>query len=336
MEIVRADSEQFNALWAELYAGGRFRHPLFQPGNVDYYKALLDDDGYTDCSFVLVHEGVPMCGVLMSAAEAGAGGEVRISGFGLPVLFVTNRDIPDNELKSGFRYFSEELERRIVEVNAASIHYRDFLFNNALSLFGRYLLDRGAGIKPYFTQVIDLTRSETEIKRQVRKSCKNWINWGAKNIDLRILDNTSIHRDDIEQFRKLHVSASGRETRSQSSWDFQYRMVSDQEAFIILGSMEGELVTAGLFPYSRDYCFYGVSASNRQNFDKPISHSTVWNAILHAKQLGCERFELGPHYYAVQDPDVSAKEMGISSFKRGFGGQTLVRLDLFWNGDPEP
>ncbi len=335
MEILKADSAGFRALWTELYSRGRFQHPLFQPGNIAYYRALTGGDDVTDYSFLLAHEGVPLCGVLMSANGHDQGPEIELTGFGLPVLFVTNRDVPLNELKSGFRYFTEELSRLLVEQEISSIIYRDFLIDNAVSLFGRYLLDNGAGIKSYFTQVIDLTQSETAMKQQVRKSCKNWINWGEKNIELRIVESSSISRDDIEQFRTLHIQAAGRETRTESTWDFQFGMVSDQEAFLIMGSIDNKLVTAALFPYSNDYCFYGVSASDRENFDKPISHSTVWNAILHARKLGCARFELGPQYYTIQDPDISAKELGISSFKRGFGGNTLVRLDLTWNRMPE-
>jgi lipid II:glycine glycyltransferase (peptidoglycan interpeptide bridge formation enzyme) len=108
-------------------------------------------------------------------------------------------------------------------------------------------------------------------------------------------------------------------------------MIRSGEAFAIFGYLDSELVTAALFQYSGALCFYGVSASDRSFFDKPISHAVIWTAVLQAKSLGCLIFEMGEQVYAGQfcngEPP-SEKEMNIAKFKRGFGGETLSRVRI--------
>jgi len=212
-----------------------------------------------------------------------------------------------------------------------SIIYQDFLYNGKLAFMGKHLLENRAQAVPYFTQIINLSASETELFRQTRKSYKSLINWGKKNLFLRVIDGEAIVPENIERFRQLHFHAAGRETRPRHTWDLQYEMVCHKEAFIILGELEGELVTAALFPYSAKYCYYGVSASKRELFSQPLSHAVIWNAILYAKQRGCFFFEPGTQYYPKQgNPLPTGKELSISTFKHGFGGQTHVRLNIVW------
>ena len=50
----------------------------------------------------------------------------------------------------------------------------------------------------------------------------------------------------------------------------------------------------------------------------------MWKAIIHAKSIGCKWFEVGERIFSS---DVE-KEMGISDFKSGFGGQTFMSVDI--------
>ena len=157
------------------------------------------------------------------------------------------------------------------------------------------------------------------------------INWGKGNLLIQLQDRDSIQKESIERFRQLHIQVSGQETRSQETWDLQYEMVRHGEAFLVLGELKGELVTAALFLLSPSSCFYGVSASNRALFDKPLSHVVLWNAILNAKNWGCSFFEMGKIDYPHQGvPVPNQKELSISTFKRGFGGQSQTQLDVIW------
>ena len=114
------------------------------------------------------------------------------------------------------------------------------------------------------------------------------------------------------------------------SWKRQFEMVQAGEAFIVLGNIENEIVSAGFFMTNKTNCYYLSSASRRALFQKPLFHALMWMAILHSKKLGCRWFEVGeqifPNYLKSQVP--TKKELGISDFKAGFGGRTRMFLDL--------
>jgi hypothetical protein len=57
----------------------------------------------------------------------------------------------------------------------------------------------------------------------------------------------------------------------------------------------------------------------------------IWSAMLYAKEHGCNLFETGILSYPNQDGTLPIqKDMDISTFKHGFGGQTHVRLLITW------
>jgi hypothetical protein len=133
-------------------------------------------------------------------------------------------------------------------------------------------LDKGARAVPFLRQLINISFPEDELFRQIRKSYKSLINWGKRNLSLRVIDKETITEEDIERFKRLHCHVAGRQTRSHHVWHLQYEMACHGEAFVVFGELGGELVTAGLFPFSSKYCYYGVSASKERC---SINHSLI-------------------------------------------------------------
>ena len=128
-------------------------------------------------------------------------------------------------------------------------------------------------------------------------------------------------------FKNLHFEVSGKKTRNNRTWDLQYKRIKNNEAFLLLGYYNDDLATAAYFPYWRGQCGYGVSATKTKYKDKPMSHSIIWKAIEYSKQNECKKFEMGIQEYPnVGYNKPSKKELGISDFKRGFGGKTEARL----------
>ena len=198
----------------------------------------------------------------------------------------------------------------------------------AISSVGRFFLSRGASSKIEWTQIIDLELELDPLFKRLTKGCRWGVNWGKKNLELRVLDKNNISVDSLEIFRELHIEAAGRETRNKKSWDAQFEMVKAGEAFLVFGYFEGKLASAALFSYSEDYCVYGVSASKRELFNKPISHALIWEAIVHARGIGCRWFDMAGQRFPGESPPPTEKELSISAFKRGFGGETMARINI--------
>lgn len=331
METVRVNDSGFGNYWKRLFLCSDFQHPLYQPRNIKFYESLSEGSYLEDCSFLIEEQATPLLG-LRIALNTSPSGHIILSGFGvIPIFYLENRVVEKPWIRGAYKLLKAELDRLVQIHSATFIIYEDFLENGNLSFVGKYLLDKGAHAAPLLRQLINLSASEDELFRQIRKSYKSLINWGKKNLSLRVIDKETITVEDIERFKQLHCLAAGRKTRPNHTWHLQYEMVYHDEAFVILGELDGELVTAGMFPYSSRYCYYGVSASKREMYDKPLSHSMIWSAILYAKKQGCNLFEMGILSYPNQEGTLpTQKDMDISTFKNGFGGKTHVRLNITW------
>tara|TARA_Y100000588_G_scaffold372149_1_gene444354 strand:- start:784 stop:1776 length:993 start_codon:yes stop_codon:yes gene_type:complete len=328
MDVVNVGSSVFTKLWTQLFIASNYQYPFYQSWNIEYYKTVFRDSGFEDCSFVIAEKDKALVGIRMALGTSPEGNR-ELSFFRLPMLCVEDQNIDQNQLRTAYKLLKAEFEKKLETESVTVVIYQDFLNKGELSVIGRYLLDKGALVVPYFTQVIDLTIPEADLHRSIRKSYKSLVNWGKKNLKLKILDSEAIALEDLENFRKLHFHSAGRQTRSFDTWHLQYKMVCHKEAFVILGELEGELVTAAFFPCSPRSCYYGVSASRRELFDKPLSHAVIWSAMLYAKQQGCRFFELGEQLYPGHGHPTQ-KEVNISTFKHGFGGETQVRLNIKW------
>ena len=166
------------------------------------------------------------------------------------------------------KMFLKEFDQIISEVNG-SIWYRDFVFDGKLSTLSKHLLLKGATSTPFFSRVIDLYNDEKDLKKRIRRSYKSIINWGTRTLKPRVYGKYDLSWENMLTFRELHIKES-RETRSETSWRRQYELVESGEAFVVIGNLENETVTAGMFLYSKHNCYYGMSASRRDLFEKPL------------------------------------------------------------------
>ncbi len=330
MKIVRAGAPSFATSWLALTRADMSHHgALYGEANLAYYREYLGSNEIVDCSFLLTLGDTPAAGMRMFMHRL-SDGHTELSCCGLPALYLENSAAAPALQARTHKLVKAELLRLTDSAGGLdALWYRDPLHNGCLSHPGRVLLDLGVDAVPGFTQIIDLASPGDELHRGMTKSFKWGVNWGDKNLDLPILDSSSLSSAAMEAFRLLHVDVAGRETRSLRSWKLQYDMVMADEAFCVFGLLDGQLVTAALFPRSASHCYYGVSASRRDLFDKPLTHAVIWTALQHAKALGLRHFEMGEQLFpGAGDRQPTAKDLGISFFKRAFGGRTKVHLDL--------
>lgn len=329
MNIIDINNQDFSAAWEALWNQDILQQSLYIRDNIDYQVEYCSDSTFKDISFAIISENEPVLSIRITLQEIGSTRE--LTAYGLPLLLVENFNLSNTKRDKANKLLREKVRNIVSDFGVDKITYRDFVIKDDLSALGCCLLDMGAKAVPYFTQLIDLRKPENELFKSTRKSYKSLINWGRKNLNIRIINADSISMDDIENFRQIHIREAGRETRSKKSWEIQFDMILKGKAFLVTAEDDCSLVSAAMFINSNKYCYYGVSASDRSMFDKPLSHAVIWSAILHAKNLGCCYFEMGEQLYFNQgNPAPSKKELGISKFKAGFGGETKVCLDITW------
>jgi hypothetical protein len=327
MRLIAAEAADLATLWMSLWRSDASQHPFGSLLNAAYSRAYAEGCHYVDRSFVIADDDGPVMGMQIALLQKDDA-YCELSAFGRPVLYLEARGVSTLRMNQAIRLLKERLASTLDEASGAAIHYIDFLAYGKLSHAGQLLLENSHSVaRPMFTRIVTLSADEEQLKRNVRKSYKSLIHWGLKHLDIKVLDRDMLTPEDVERFRQLHIQEAGRETRSAETWAIQFDQVMQGEAFVVLGELDGELVTAAFFLYSARYCYYGVSASVRSLFDKPLSHGILWTAMLHARKIGCTEFEFGEELYpAIGNP--SPKELGISLFKKGFGGETRIYLHI--------
>ena len=173
-----------------------------------------------------------------------------------------------------------------------------------------------------FENSIDLTRSEDEIFMCLRKSYKSLINWGKRNLELHIYDQTNMTDDIMCQFEDFHIQVSKRRTRSHDSWMLQAKSIYKGLGYIVFCNYDGNLVSATLVVNGESECYYGVCVNDRELMAQnlPIGHYGLYKSILIAKEKGLKKFNFGD-VTDNTDPKINA----IVKYKRGFSNQLNSR-----------
>ena len=302
----------------------RYMPPFYQESRLEYTTQVVTDEGMKldNISFIMLLNNKPVAGFVGATVEKNS--KVNILAYEMPALFVERKALT----KKAKKQFLQEFDHRTRNCN--HFYLTDHLYQGAISTLSLHLLNAGAKAIPRFSQVLDLKEDKALLWRKIRKRYTSLINNGLRDLQPKIVDSRSITWEMMKEFQDLHIREAGRRTRSEQSWKRQYEMVKAGGAFAIFGTFEDKLVTAGLFSFNSTNCYYWVSASRRDLFDKPMFHAVMWTAILYAKKLGCRWFEVGEQLYINYPADKlpTKKELGISDFKAGFGGETRVFMDF--------
>ncbi len=325
--ITKKDKNNSNEFWDKLdqitYEIPEFSSKYSRETTYYFKKMYINEKTvFEDLSFILNFDNKPLAAFLGNIITKD--NKIFIKNFDIPSLFVERKNgLTSKQKKKYYLYIDEILK--------IPFNFREFsgIENSGKISYGiDYLLNRKLKItKNNFSRKIDLNNSEQFIKSNIRKCYHSLINWGLKELDLKISDSSNIQEEDIMNLRDLHIQEAGRITRSKESWIAQYKQIKSSPSFMINGFLNNELVTSGIFVCNQNYCFYAVSASRRDLFDKPLFHALMWKAIIYAKERGMKIFETGCDYIENSLSDKpSDKELNIAYFKSGFGGRLFQEI----------
>ncbi|MCO6354221.1 hypothetical protein GBO14_05585 [Pseudoalteromonas shioyasakiensis] len=315
MELITYRDDAFQQLAAQVINNHEGSlEPFYLPINTAYYQEYYNDNR-SNISFCVSKGNKAYLLVFICEAK-----EKRFDYFNFPIKFLWCKNIDEPTRKGATSLAIKHLNQLL---NGNKLDYQESV-SYGLSSFATHLLKIGYKPNLLFQQIINLTFPETVLFSNLRKVYRANVRWGEKNIVFKIINSNSIYPGIMKDFKALHIFISGKETRSSLTWQLQEEMIEKGEAFAVLGFLNNELISASLFPFSKSECYYGVGAYRRDLFSKPISHSSIWNAITYAKQIGCKTFSMGEAYFDQLNTDnskrITDKELSIAHFKQGFGG----------------
>ncbi len=196
------------------------------------------------------------------------------------------------------------------------------------------LLREGFSDISWLTQVIDLSKPEDQLFREIRNGHRNDIQRAEKIMSASVFDRTNITSDQFERYRLLHYKAAGRTTRPLSTFEMMHRWIQEGFAVLTCATLEGKDIGFTLTSVYKDGAYYSSGCNDLEFNDLPIGHLLQWRTMQWLKAHEIRHYEIGIQFYASQPHTiVSRKDWNISCFKRGFGGFTVPnwRAEKFYD-----
>jgi lipid II:glycine glycyltransferase (peptidoglycan interpeptide bridge formation enzyme) len=181
-------------------------------------------------------------------------------------------------------------------------------------------------VHPEVTWELDITLPEEKLLMNMRKTTRYLIRQAEKNLDIQIIKSSNIK--DFELFKPVYAETAKRHKFVAFANSYLGKeleaFLPDNQILIFLGKYKDKVVSAAIFVFWQDMCFYHHSGSLKKFNKIPVSYLLQWEAIKEAKNRGCKTY----NFWGIA-PDITTEEdasksehpwAGLSLFKIGFGG----------------
>ena len=174
-----------------------------------------------------------------------------------------------------------------------------------------------------FAWVLDITPDEDILLSNMRKTTRYEI---RKAMKLGVEVSVSEEKASFAGFRSLYDETSKRHgfvKHRGIEQEFDVYAV-DHHAVIINGNYHGASLASALILFSGSQAIYHHGASIQTPI--PASYLVQWEAIRYAKRRGMKEYNF---WGIAPDDDPTHPWFGLSSFKKGFGGQEVRTIHAY-------
>ncbi|MDH3324599.1 MAG: peptidoglycan bridge formation glycyltransferase FemA/FemB family protein [Candidatus Peregrinibacteria bacterium] len=170
-------------------------------------------------------------------------------------------------------------------------------------------------VNPEKTLVLDITQSEEDILKQMKKSSRYEINRiGKFGIEVQTGNST----EDLDIFWELHEETFKRQKFvpfPRKNTEIQLK-VWGNDCQIFSAKTDNKFCSSSIILFDKNAGYYHQGASIYSK--APVANACLWEAIKFAKNKGCKEF----NFWGVVNPENKKHPWwGLSRFKRGFGGE---------------
>jgi hypothetical protein len=185
----------------------------------------------------------------------------------------------------------------------------------------------GADVAPYGSYIIDLTKPEDEIWRNIDRIMRQNIKTAIKN-SVTIRDGS----DDLEAAHKLVVETFRRSKLPFMGCQEFIKFVRGlgNHSKILIADHAGVPQSYAVFGFS-DYCAYAIYAGNIDNQLQGANKLLYWEAIRFFKNLGVKRYDF---VGARINPEKGSKQESINALKKRFGAN--LKRGYIWKYSIKP
>jgi lipid II:glycine glycyltransferase (peptidoglycan interpeptide bridge formation enzyme) len=174
------------------------------------------------------------------------------------------------------------------------------------------------------TTQIDLTKSDDELKRAMRKGTRYEVN-RAQKLGIKVEAVT----DDryMQEFYKIQLETAERHKFVPFSFKFlseQFKVFAEADKVIMYrATHEDKLLALAFIIFYGQEAAYHYGASTELARQLPGAYAIQWEAMHEARRRGCTRYNL---WGVTEHGNTKHRFYGVSVFKRGFGGEDVAYL----------
>ncbi|MBU3924808.1 peptidoglycan bridge formation glycyltransferase FemA/FemB family protein [Patescibacteria group bacterium] len=185
---------------------------------------------------------------------------------------------------------------------------------------------------PEISWLLDISKTEEEIFKGMRKTTRNLIRRAEKPLDMVQLSSPQAARgrenveimevktiEGIDEFYKLHKQTAGRHGFTPFSMDYLKKefeaLAADNQISVFFAKHGGEILSSAIIVFYGGSAFYHHGASRTSKI--PASYLLLWKIIQEGKMRGCRIF----NFWGIAPADKPKHPWaGLTLFKTGFGG----------------
>lgn len=181
---------------------------------------------------------------------------------------------------------------------------------------GKSKFKKGQDIQPSKTLILDITKSEKELLRQMHHKTRY-------NIRLAERKGIGIEEDKakFEKFWGLLQQTTKRDGFQPHPKKYYKKMLEIPGVEIFVAESENKVIAANIVVFYKKTAIYLHGASDYKYRNLMAPHLLQWQQILEAKKRGCIEYD----FWGVNEK----KWPGVTRFKKGFGGKEVIYPGAF-------
>ncbi|MCF7831000.1 peptidoglycan bridge formation glycyltransferase FemA/FemB family protein [Candidatus Gracilibacteria bacterium] len=170
-------------------------------------------------------------------------------------------------------------------------------------------------VNPELTWVLDLKPNKEELIENMKKSTRYEVR-RIEKVGLKIKQGNS--KQDLDVFWQLHEETVKRQNFIPFAKETTKKELEifGNDLQIFSSHIDNKPYSSSIIIFDNHAAYYHQGASIYSKL--PVSHATLWTAILEAKKRGCTEFNF---WGICAENNKKHPWYGLSRFKRGFGGE---------------
>lgn len=231
--------------------------------------------------------------------------------------------------KENWHILMLRLEKIAKKENCVFVRFEPYVVpNNVIKSLKFRIVDRFSPMSrqhsPLATQILEIGKSEDALLREMKPKWRYNIKLAEKK---GVIVRKSYAKKDIEAFYKLSV---GLKKRGYTGFELEHyeKMfeVLGNNVTMLVAEHEKEILAALVVIFYGKSAIYLHGASSDNKRELMPNHLAQWEAILEAKKRGCNIYD----FWGISEKGAeNEKWAGITRFKKGFGGESIVFLGIY-------